>query len=351
MLAVWVATALVVAACGGGDDTATPTSPPLPGSDASAEAPTPTSAVPPSGESAPDLPTEATGEPSSGQPASDDASGTGSAAQPRECPPADAVSAAWGKPIELDEPNATTGAIGLVFCPYQEVVAPGTTDQWGLEPIGDFFSITMTDQNVVIDDPTADRVDGLGEQGTWHAGAGELSVWTGDRGVIVSVTFPPDGVDAFALAAALAGLALEVDASGATATPADPDVVEAAAAERATGCPDAAQVGAAAGHQLVLAEGAIVEEGSGLCPYLAVGDDPYAFTVNVGFSVDEFDLVDPNYPSESISGLGDTAVWQELNHLLWVVTGDRSVTVQVWGEDLSDSDARAEALAIAETLV
>src|SRR5690606_24065980 len=115
--------------------------------------------------------------------------------------------------------------------------------------------------------------------------------------------------------------------------------------------PDPAQVGAAAGYELVLAEGAIFDEGSGLCPYLAVAEDPYSFTVNLGFSLDEFDPVDPDYPSENISGLGDTAVWQAEYHMLWVVTGDRSVTVQVSGVDLSDSDERATALAIAEIVV
>jgi hypothetical protein len=81
-----------------------------------------------------------------------------------DCPPAEAVSAVWGQTFELDDESAMTGAIGLVFCPYQEVIAPRTTDQWGLEPIGEFFSITMTAQDTVIDDPMAERVEGLGER-------------------------------------------------------------------------------------------------------------------------------------------------------------------------------------------
>ena len=103
--------------------------------------------------------------------------------------------------------------------------------------------------------------------------------------------------------------------------------------------------------KLELAEGAIVEDGSGLCPYLAVAEDPYEFTVNIAFSLDEFNPVDPDYPSEDIAGLGDSAVWQEQYHMLWVVTGGRNVTVQVSGVDLSDADERAKAIAVAETLV
>ena len=71
----------------------------------------------------------------------------------------------------------------------------------------------------------------------------------------------------------------------------------------------------------------------------------------LAFSLDEFNPVDPDYPSEDIAGLGDSAVWQEQYHMLWVVTGGRNVTVQVSGVDLSDADERAKAIAVAETLV
>lgn len=330
--------ALIAAGCGGDDDDDTPA--------AATEEGNPTA-----GQTSSDSPADTTSAPLTDASAGDGAGEAATAAQPGECPSAEAVSAAWGAAFELDEANATTGAIGLVFCPYEEVIAPGTTDQFGDEPLGEFFSITLTAQNPVMDDPTADRVDGLGEAGTWHDGAGELSVWTGERGVIVSVTFPPDGVDAFELAARLAGIALGVDASAATITPAHPAAVEAAAAERAAGCPDAAQVGAAAGRELVLGEGAVAEGGSGLCPYLAVADDPYSFTVNLGFSLDAIDPIDPTYDSEEISGVGDRAVWQDYYHLLWVVTGGQNVTIQVSGVDLSDADERAIALAVAETIV
>jgi hypothetical protein len=231
------------------------------------------------------------------------------------------------------------------------VIAPGTTDQWGVEPIGEFFSITMTDQDPVIADPTADQVHGLGERGTWYPDAGELAVWSNDRGVIVSVPFTPDDVDAFELAAALAGLALGIDAAGASATPADPDDIAAAAAELAAGCPEPGEVGAAAGRELVLADGAIVQDGEGLCPYLSAGDDPYAFTVNIGLSRDDFYPIEPDEPTEDITGVGESAVWQAGYHLLVVWTGEGRVSVQVSGADLSDDDERAVAIAVAELLV
>lgn len=347
-----VAMAVLAAACGGDDDAAAPAPAAEPAATAEEGGPDPTPSEA-GGTPADDADGEPAVEPdgdADGEPAAepvDVATGTGDL----DCPPADAVSGAWGLPFELDEESAMTGAVGLVFCPYQEVIAPGTTDQWGVEPSGEFFSITMTDQDPVIADPTADQVQGLGERGTWYPVAGELSVWSNGRGAIVSIPFSPEGVDAFQLAAALAGLALDVDAGGATATPADPEDIAAAAAEDAAGCPDPAEVGAAAGRELVLADGAIAEDGEGLCPYLAAGDDPFAFTINVGLSRDDFYPVESDEPTEEIADLGERAIWQPGYHLLVVWTGAGRVSVQVSGTGLSDDDEREVAIAVAQGLM
>lgn len=345
-----VALALFAAACGGDDDAATPALSGDSVAEAVGSSPTaPGSGEPVSGDAAEpaDEPVAEPGDEPAAEPAAVAPSETG----PRDCPSVDAVSGAWGRPFELDEEGGMMGAIGLVFCPYVEVIAPGTTDQWGMEPIGEFFSITMTDQDPVIADPTADAVQGVGERGTWRPGAGELAVWANDRGVIVSIPFTPEGVDAFELAATLAGVALGVDASGASATPADPDDIAAAAAEQAAGCPDPAEIGAAAGREVVLADGALAEDGEGLCPYLAAGDDPYAFTINVGLSRDDFYPIEADEPTEDISGLGESAIWQPGYHLLVVWTGAGRVSVQVSGTGLSDDDEREVAIAVAEGLM
>jgi hypothetical protein len=364
VMAGCLAIAVLAGGCGGDDDAQTPAAPISGGSMSAAAATTPPDAGQLSGEG--DASPGATGAPvddesagTTGAPVDDESAGTTgetaggapSAVELGDCPAADAVSSAWGRAFALDESAAMTGAIGLVFCPYVEVIAPGTTDQWGLEPSGEFFSITMTNQDPVIDDPTADRVEGLGEGGTWHPGAGELAVWSDGRGVIVSVPFTPDDIDAFQLATALAGLTLGIDADAASVTPADPDDVAAAAAEQAAGCPDPGDVGAAAGRELVLADGAIAEGGEGMCPYLAAGDDAYSFTVNIGLSRDDFYPIEADEPTEEIAGLGDRAVWQPGYHLLIVWHGDGRVSVQVSGTDLSDDDERAVAIAIAEGLV
>ena len=340
-----VALAALGVSCGGDDDTAAP-APPI--SDATAGAPSASPPAAPGSDAAPEGDAAA---PAAESDAAPEADAAPAASEPLDCPPAEAVSAAWGVPFELDEEAATTGAIGLVFCPYVEVIGPGTTDEWGMEPIGEFFSITMTDQDPVFDDPTADRVDGLGERANWYAGAGELSVWADGRGVIVSVPFAPDGIDHFGLATALAALTLGVDATGVAATPADPDDIAAAAAEDAAGCPDPAEVGAAAGRDVVLSDGAMAQDGEGMCPYLAAGEDPYAFTVNVGLSRDDFYPIEPDEPTEEISGLGERAIWQSGYHLLVVWTGAGRISVQVSGVDLSDADEREVAIAIAQGLM
>jgi hypothetical protein len=344
--------AVFATACGGDDDASPEVSPPA-GSSTSSDLTTepatePTMEPTTTGDAVSSGPAAA----STDEPEAAAAGGDGDGAGLRECPSGAAVSAPWGRTFELDEANATTGAIGLVFCPYTEVIAPGTTDQWGLEPIGEFFSITMTDQDPVVDDPTVDSVQGLGERGTWRSGAGELAVWDGGRGTIISLPFAPEDVDTFSLATALAGLALELDPGAASATPADPADVEAAAVEAAAGCPDAAEVGGAAGRELELAPGALVQEGEGLCSYLAVGDDPYVFTVNIGLSSDDFYPVEADEPTEDVGGLGDRAIWQEGYHLLVVWYDDgRVLSVQVSGDDLSDDDERDVAVAIADGLV
>ena len=141
-----------------------------------------------------------------GAPGSTDASETGAPADAESsgCPSAAVVGQAYGAEVELDESSATAGAIGLVFCPYLEVVPPGATDQFGLEAFPDSFSLTFTDQNIVAAAEGGDEeVPGLGEQAVWSTG-GELSVWTGERGLIVSLVFPPPNGDARATSVAIA---------------------------------------------------------------------------------------------------------------------------------------------------
>jgi hypothetical protein len=176
-------------------------------------------------------------------------------------------------------------------------------------------------------------------------------VWSDGRGAIISVPFTPDGVDALALATTLAGLALGIDADGAAATPADPDDVAAAVAEQAAGCPDPGDVGAAAGRELVVADGAIADEGEYLCPYLAAGDDPYAFTINLGHSIDDFYPIEADEPTEDIAGLGDRAVWQAGYDLLVVWTNEGRLSVQVAGAGLSEDAERETAIAVAASLL
>jgi hypothetical protein len=121
-----------------------------------------------------------------------------------ECPDVAEIAPLYGSELTFDEANATSGAIGLLFCPYTEVVAPGTTNNFGLEPIPEEFSLTFTNQNIAVDDGGGgEEVPGLGEAALWNEFTG-LSVWTGQQGLIVSIVFPPPGGDAKTVAIAIA---------------------------------------------------------------------------------------------------------------------------------------------------
>jgi hypothetical protein len=270
-----------------------------------------------------------------------------------ECPPADAVSSVWGTEMALDADTATTGAVGLVFCPYEEVIAPGTTDQWGMEPLGDFFSITFTDHNV--GDPEVnggDPVEGIGEQANWNGSA--LSVWTGARGVIVDVTFPPEGGDALEVAAALAGLALGVDTTGAQVMPGNATPSEDAG--DATGCAAPAEVAAALGldAELALGLGASTDMSNpddffAYCPY-ELADDPFSFSLVVSIQ-DELSPIDPALPSEDLTEyFGQPATWQDEYHVLLIEQPSGDLVVQITSNDL-DIDSREAAIALAEELL
>ncbi len=121
-----------------------------------------------------------------------------------ECPDVTEIGPIYGSELTFDEANATSGAIGLLFCPYTEVVAPGTTNNFGVEPIPDEFSLTFTNQNIAVDDGGGgEEVPGIGEAALWNEFTG-LSVWTGQQGLIVSIAFPPPAGDAKTVAIAIA---------------------------------------------------------------------------------------------------------------------------------------------------
>ena len=121
-----------------------------------------------------------------------------------ECPDVTEIGPIYGSELTFDEANAMTGAIGLVFCPYIEVVAPGTTNNFGMEPIPEEFSLTFTNQNIAVDDGGGGEVvSGVGEAALWNEFTG-LSVWTGQQGLIVSIVFPPPAGDAKTVAIAIA---------------------------------------------------------------------------------------------------------------------------------------------------
>lgn len=101
------------------------------------------------------------------------------------CPSAADVSVAFGAEMQLDEANASTGALGLMFCPYEEVLPPDTTDRIGMPVYPKTFSITFTNQDIVVSDEFTEDVPGLGEKATWQE-SGELDIWTGERGIIIS---------------------------------------------------------------------------------------------------------------------------------------------------------------------
>ncbi len=97
-----------------------------------------------------------------------------------------------------------SGAVGLLFCPYIEVVSPGTTNNFGMEPIPEEFSLTFTNQNIAVDDGGGgEEVPGVGEAALWNEFTG-LSVWTGQQGLIVSIVFPPPAGEAKTVAIAIA---------------------------------------------------------------------------------------------------------------------------------------------------
>jgi hypothetical protein len=127
----------------------------------------------------------------------------GAGAGVTECPDASELAPLYGAELELDEAAAMTGAIGLVFCPYLEVLAPGATNAFGGEEIPDEFSLTFTDQNIVVPGGGEEEVSGVGEAALWSEVTG-LSVWTGEQGLIVSLVFPPPAGDAKTVSIAIA---------------------------------------------------------------------------------------------------------------------------------------------------
>jgi hypothetical protein len=187
-------TSLLLAACGGDAEESTATQPAA----GTAAVPSATAERAP-GTAAPTDATDAT-----------DATDSTAAPAPAvdsivtECPDVAEIAPIYGSELTFDDANATSGAIGLLFCPYTEVVAPGTTNNFGLEPIPEEFSLTFTNQNIAVDDGGGgEEVPGLGEAALWNEFTG-LSVWTGQQGLIVSIVFPPPGGDAKTVAIAIA---------------------------------------------------------------------------------------------------------------------------------------------------
>ena len=118
-----------------------------------------------------------------------------------DCPEAADLAPLYGNELALLGDQAMTGAVGLVFCPYTEVLAPGTTNAFGGEQIPDEFSITFTDQNIVVPGD-GEEIPGLGEAASWSGS--DLSVWTGEQGLIVSIVFDPPAGDAKTVSIAIA---------------------------------------------------------------------------------------------------------------------------------------------------
>ena len=135
------------------------------------------------------------------------ASGTGvaSGANGTECPEDAVIAGAYGGEVDLDENGSTTGAVGIIYCQYDQVLAPGTTDPTYGEPAyKDTFSITFSAFDTATGDNGEEAVDGVGERAFW--GGNQLTVWTGDRSIIVSVIDPPNDPKATAIALAQAAM-------------------------------------------------------------------------------------------------------------------------------------------------
>ncbi len=191
-----LATSLLIAACGGDSKESTATQPAA--ETAAAESATAT------GPAA----AEATNDPEGAAPT--DAPAVTATPAPAaegivtECPDVTEIGPIYGSELTFDDANATSGAIGLLFCPYIEVVAPGTTNNFGMEPIPDEFSLTFTNQNIAVDDGGGgEEVPGVGEAALWNEFTG-LSVWTGQQGLIVSIVGEPPAGDAKTVAIAIA---------------------------------------------------------------------------------------------------------------------------------------------------
>lgn len=121
-----------------------------------------------------------------------------------KCPDVAEIGPIYGSEVKFDEASAMTGALGLLFCPYIEVVPPGTTNNFGVEPVPDEFSLTFTNQNIAVPDGGGgEEVPGVGQAALWSESSG-LSVWTGKQGLIVSIIFPPPAGDAKTVAIAIA---------------------------------------------------------------------------------------------------------------------------------------------------
>jgi hypothetical protein len=198
----------VLAACGGDDDSddAAATEPSSESAAVDASETSPTTLASPVVTEAPSAATvapAATDAATTAAPAATDAPATAAPASGRftDCPDAADLAPLYGSELQLEEDQAMTGAVGLVFCPYVEVLAPGTTNAFGGEKIPDEFSITFTDQNIVIPGE-GEEVPGLGESAAWSGG--DLAVWTGEQGIIVSIVFDTPAGDAKTVSIAIA---------------------------------------------------------------------------------------------------------------------------------------------------
>lgn len=116
-----------------------------------------------------------------------------------ECLDGDEMSRIVGEEMVFDEEYATNGGAGLMFCPYFQV-----EDQ--LSALSYTYTNLDVTQAAVGYEDDYEEVTGVGERAIWD-GFSDLSVWTGDRGLIVSAgTFrTSDGSsDAKALAVTIA---------------------------------------------------------------------------------------------------------------------------------------------------